>query len=99
MRRETTHPELTILMPCLNEAETIATCVKKASSYLSKSNIRGEILVADNGSTDSSREIAQGLGARFVSICERGYGSRSGSKLSTIFGSTNSTDQDRRWDI
>jgi glycosyltransferase involved in cell wall biosynthesis len=74
MRPETTHPELTILMPCLNEAETIATCVKKASSYLSKSNIRGEILVADNGSTDGSREIAQGLGARVVSICERGYG-------------------------
>ena len=44
MRPETTHPELTILMPCLNEAETIATCVKKASNYLSKSNIRGEIL-------------------------------------------------------
>jgi glycosyltransferase involved in cell wall biosynthesis len=74
MRPETTHPELTILMPCLNEAETIATCVKKASSYLSKSNIRGEILVADNGSTDGSREIAQGLGARVVSICEPGYG-------------------------
>jgi glycosyltransferase involved in cell wall biosynthesis len=63
MRPETPRPELTILMPCLNEAETIATCVKKASSYLSKSNIRGEILVADNGSTDGSREIAQGLGA------------------------------------
>src|SRR5215470_2442563 len=74
MKPETTHPELTILMPCLNEAETIATCVKKASSYLSKSNIRGEILVADNGSTDGSREIAQELGARVVSICERGYG-------------------------
>jgi glycosyltransferase involved in cell wall biosynthesis len=64
MRPETTHPELIILMPCLNEAETIATCMKKASSYLSKSNIRGEILVADYGSTDGSREIAQGLGAR-----------------------------------
>jgi len=74
LKPETTHPELTILMPCLNEAETIATCVKKASSYLSKSNIRGEILVADNGSTDGSREIAQELGARVVSICERGYG-------------------------
>jgi glycosyltransferase involved in cell wall biosynthesis len=74
MRRETTHPELTILMPCLNEAEAIAACVKKASRYLSKSNIRGEILVADNGSTDGSREIAQGLGARVVSVCERGYG-------------------------
>ena len=48
--------------------------MKKASSYLSKSNIHGEILVADNGSTDGSREIAQGLGARVISICERGYG-------------------------
>ena len=74
MRHETTAPELTILMPCLNEAETIAACVKKASNYLSMSNIRGEILIADNGSTDGSREIAQGLGARVVSISERGYG-------------------------
>src|SRR5215472_13395322 len=74
MRPETPHPELTILMPCLNEAETIATCVKKASSYLSKSNIRGEILVADNGSTDGSQTIAQRYGARVVSISERGYG-------------------------
>jgi glycosyltransferase involved in cell wall biosynthesis len=66
--------ELTILMPCLNEAETIAACVKKASSYLSRSRIRGEILIADNGSTDGSQEIAQRLGARIVSISELGYG-------------------------
>jgi hypothetical protein len=61
-------------MPCLNEAETIAACVKKASNYLSRSGICGEILIADNGSTDGSREIAQSLGARVVSISERGYG-------------------------
>jgi glycosyltransferase involved in cell wall biosynthesis len=66
--------ELTILMPCLNEADTIAACVKKASSYLSQSHIRGEILIADNGSTDGSQAIAQRLGARVVSISERGYG-------------------------
>src|SRR5262245_19240284 len=66
--------ELTILMPCLNEAETIAICVKKASSYLSRSHIRGEILIADNGSTDGSQAIAQRFGARVVSISERGYG-------------------------
>ena len=66
--------ELTILMPCLNEAETIATCVKKAFIYLSRSGIPGEVLIADNGSTDGSREIAKRLGARVVSICERGYG-------------------------
>jgi len=61
-------------MPCLNEAETIAICVKKASSYLSRSHIRGEILIADNGSTDGSQAIAQRFGARVVSISERGYG-------------------------
>jgi glycosyltransferase involved in cell wall biosynthesis len=66
--------ELTILMPCLNEAETIATCVKKAFIYLSRSGIPGEVLIADNGSTDGSQKIAKRLGARVVSISERGYG-------------------------
>ena len=61
-------------MPCLNEAETIANFVKKASSYLSRSHIRGEILIADNGSTDGSQAIAQRFGARVVSISEGGYG-------------------------
>jgi len=71
---QSTPTEVTILMPCLNEAETIAICVKKASSYLSRSHIRGEILIADNGSTDGSQAIAQRFGARVVSISERGYG-------------------------
>src|SRR5215470_7655279 len=71
---QSTPTELTILMPCLNEAETIAICVKKASSYLSRSHIRGEILIADNGSTDGSQAIAQRFGARVVSISELGYG-------------------------
>jgi glycosyltransferase involved in cell wall biosynthesis len=66
--------ELTILMPCLNEAETIATCIDKARHYLDHSGIRGEILVADNGSTDGSREIAAEHGARVVRVPERGYG-------------------------
>jgi hypothetical protein len=66
--------ELTILMPSLNEAETIAACVKKALGYLSKSGIHGEVLIADNGSTDGSPEIAKSLGARVVPISERGYG-------------------------
>jgi glycosyltransferase involved in cell wall biosynthesis len=66
--------ELTILMPCLNEAETIGACITKASSYLLRSQICGEILIADNGSTDGSQEIAKRLGARVVSISERGYG-------------------------
>jgi Glycosyl transferase family 2 len=66
--------ELTILMPCLNEAETIGVCVKKALDYLTRSGVEGEVLVADNGSTDGSQDIARELGARVVPIPERGYG-------------------------
>ena len=66
--------ELTILMPCLDEAETLGTCVRKAMDYLARSGIAGEVLVADNGSTDGSQEIARGLGARVVPVAERGYG-------------------------
>jgi len=67
--------ELTILMPCLNEAETIARCIEKAKLGLQRSGVRGEILVADNGSTDGSQAIAEKLGARVVSVKEKGYGS------------------------
>lgn len=66
--------ELTILMPCLNEAETIATCINKARSFLDAHNIDGEILIADNGSTDGSQKIATDQNARVVNISERGYG-------------------------
>jgi hypothetical protein len=66
--------ELTILMPCLNEAETLALCIADAQAYLARSGIAGEVLVADNGSTDGSQAIAQSLGARVVSVAERGYG-------------------------
>ncbi len=67
--------ELTILMPCLNEAETLETCIKKAQSFLLTSRINGEVLVADNGSTDGSQEIARCCGARVINAAERGYGS------------------------
>jgi glycosyltransferase involved in cell wall biosynthesis len=67
--------ELTVLMPCLDEAETIGACVSKAASFLQRSGIRGEVLVADNGSTDDSREIACRAGARVVEERRRGYGS------------------------
>ncbi len=67
-------PELTILMPCLNEAEAIGTCIKKAFGYLDRSRIKGEVLIADNGSTDGSQEIARELGARVVPVVEKGYG-------------------------
>jgi|TARA_R110000868_G_scaffold122464_5_gene324434 glycosyltransferase involved in cell wall biosynthesis len=66
--------ELTILMPCLNEAETLAICIAKASSFLQSSGIKGEVLIADNGSTDGSRKIAEAAGAVVVPIEERGYG-------------------------
>jgi hypothetical protein len=61
-------------MPCLNEAETLHTCIQRAKELLSKNNINGEILISDNGSTDGSREIAAALGARVVECPVRGYG-------------------------
>jgi glycosyltransferase involved in cell wall biosynthesis len=67
--------ELTILMPCLNEAETLAVCIDKAQGYLKRSGVVGEVLIADNGSTDGSQQIARDHGARVVDIAEKGYGS------------------------
>jgi glycosyltransferase involved in cell wall biosynthesis len=66
--------ELTILMPCLNEAETVATCIRKARDFLERSGIIGEVLVADNCSTDQSAEIALKEGARVITIAAPGYG-------------------------
>eukprot|EP01039_Chlorochromonas_danica_P017248 gene17248-20522_t len=66
--------ELTILMPCLNEAETIEICVRKAKAWLDKSGLSGEVLVADNGSRDGSQGMAEALGARVVAVPEKGYG-------------------------
>ena len=67
--------ELTILMPCLNEAETLAICIAKARGYLERSGVHGEVLIADNGSTDGSQAIALAAGARVVAVAEKGYGS------------------------
>jgi glycosyltransferase involved in cell wall biosynthesis len=66
--------ELTILMPCLDEAETIAICVSKARDFLQRSHIDGEVLVADNGSSDGSGDLALAAGARVVRIDRKGYG-------------------------
>jgi glycosyltransferase involved in cell wall biosynthesis len=68
-------PELSIVMPCLNEAQTVGICIEKAFSYLETNEIRGEVVIADNGSTDGSQAIARGLGARVVSVAVKGYGS------------------------
>ena len=66
--------ELTILMPCLNEQRTVEQCVRQARQFLSESGVCGEVLVADNGSTDNSAALAREAGARVVSVSERGYG-------------------------
>jgi glycosyltransferase involved in cell wall biosynthesis len=66
--------EVTILMPCLNEAETLADCIAAAQRGLSNAGIEGEILIADNGSTDGSQDLARKLGARVVDVPEKGYG-------------------------
>jgi glycosyltransferase involved in cell wall biosynthesis len=67
--------ELSIVMPCLNEAETLATCIEKAQRSLNELGVKGEIVVADNGSTDGSQEIAERMGARVVAVADKGYGS------------------------
>jgi glycosyltransferase involved in cell wall biosynthesis len=67
--------ELSVVIPCLDEAETIGTCIEKARRSMHEHGVRGEVIVADNGSTDGSREIAERQGARVVHIPTRGYGS------------------------
>ena len=67
--------QLTILMPCLNEAETLAICINKANAWIAGSGIDAEVVIADNGSTDGSQSIAETLGARVVSVDQPGYGS------------------------
>lgn len=66
--------ELTVIMPCLNEAETLATCIDKAMGYFARSGVVGEVVVADNGSTDGSQAIADAHGARVVNVPVQGYG-------------------------
>ena len=66
--------QLTILMPCLNEAETLGVCIRKASAWIARSGVEAEVLIADNGSTDGSQDLARSLGARVVAVSQRGYG-------------------------
>ena len=70
-----TEVEVSVVMPCLNEAETLAACIDKAQRAFRDAGISGEVIVADNGSTDGSQTIAERLGARVVPVRERGYGS------------------------
>jgi glycosyltransferase involved in cell wall biosynthesis len=67
--------DVTIVMPCLNEAESLAPCIEKAKAAIEAAGVKGEVLIADNGSTDGSVELAQSLGARVVHVKNKGYGS------------------------
>src|SRR5262245_10255730 len=67
--------EVSVVMPCLNEARTVGRCVAKAVKALEEMGVRGEVIVADNGSTDGSQAIASEHGARVVNVAQKGYGS------------------------
>jgi glycosyltransferase involved in cell wall biosynthesis len=77
---------LSIVMPCLNEAKTLETCILKAKYYLSKNNILGEIIIADNGSTDGSIEIAKRNNTRLIAIQEKGHGYALSAGISAAYG-------------
>src|SRR2546423_1365491 len=66
--------ELSVVIPCLDEADTLETCISKAQKVISEQGIAAEIVVADNGSTDGSQEIASRMGARLIHVERRGYG-------------------------
>lgn len=75
MTTETQHlPEISIVMPCLNEAETIETCIRKANAWMANNGVLGEVVIGDNGSTDGSQAMAQALGARVIAVPQKGYG-------------------------
>src|SRR4051812_6424929 len=67
-------PEISVVLPCLNEADTLGRCIQKARRCLAVHEIHGEVIIADNGSTDASVEIARRAGARIIHVPERGYG-------------------------
>lgn len=78
--------EVSVVIPCLNEAETLGTCVRKAQDALRRHGIQGEIIVADNGSTDGSQRIAASLGARVVPVSVKGYGAALAGGISAAEG-------------
>jgi glycosyltransferase involved in cell wall biosynthesis len=83
---ESTEIEGSVVIPCLNEAETLATCIDKAQHSLERLGVQGEVIVADNGSTDGSQEIAAAHGARVVPVSQRGYGAALGAGIEAARG-------------
>src|SRR5436305_2361284 len=81
-----TEVEFSFVMPCLNEARTLPTCIKKAQSSIQRLRLSAEIVVADNGSTDSSQDVATSLGARVVPVPTRGYGAALATGLHAACG-------------
>jgi glycosyltransferase involved in cell wall biosynthesis len=80
------YPELSIIMPCLNEEQTIGECLKEAKHFCEKAKIKYELLVGDNGSTDNSIEVAKREGARIIEIERKGYGAALIGALSSAHG-------------
>jgi glycosyltransferase involved in cell wall biosynthesis len=78
--------ELSVVMPCLNEAETLATCIRKALKAFKDCNVAGEVVIADNGSTDGSQEIAVLEGARLVPVAKKGYGNALRGGIEAAYG-------------
>lgn len=78
--------ELSVVMPCLNEADTLGTCLQKAFKVIRNAGLRAEVIVADNGSTDGSIEIAQAAGARVINVREKGYGNALMGGISAAHG-------------
>jgi glycosyltransferase involved in cell wall biosynthesis len=78
--------ELSVVMPCLNEAETLAICIKKAQDFFIQNNINGEVVIADNGSTDGSQDIAKQLNARVINVKEKGYGNALKGGIKEAYG-------------
>jgi glycosyltransferase involved in cell wall biosynthesis len=78
--------ELSIVMPCLNEAETLAICITKANNWLVQNNVIGEVVIGDNGSTDGSQKIATDLGARVINVPSKGYGSALMGAIEASYG-------------
>lgn len=72
---QTSAMEVSIIMPCLNEAETLETCIRKAQWFIAENDLAGEVIIADNGSNDGSQEIARRLNARVIDVPAKGYGS------------------------